>query len=72
MININRILKDNRLMRATTGLSLVGFENLCVEFAKSRLDIKEKQYQKLILASFFEQRNKLYFRMNEGSVYFPF
>lgn len=43
-------------MRATTGLSLVGFENLCLEFAKSRLDIKEKQYQKGIKNGTRERR----------------
>jgi len=48
MININRILKDNRLMRATTGLSLAGFKNIHAEFIKSYLDIREKQYQKCV------------------------
>lgn len=33
-------------MRATTGLSLIGFENLCNEFAKSHWEIKERQYKK--------------------------
>ena len=46
MININRTLKDDRLMRAAVGLSITSFENLCDEFVKSYWDIKEKQYQK--------------------------
>lgn len=46
MINIERILKEDRLMRATTGLSLIGFENLCNEFVKSYWEIKERQYKK--------------------------
>ena len=46
MININRVLKDDRLMRATIGLPITGFENLVDEFTKSYWDIKEKQYQK--------------------------
>jgi len=35
MINIERVLKEDRLMRATIGLSMIGFENLCDGFAKS-------------------------------------
>ena len=46
MINIERVLKEDRLMRATIGLSMIGFENLCDGFAKSFWDIKERQYKK--------------------------
>ena len=46
MININRTLKDDRLMRAAVGLSITSFENLCDEFTKSHWDIKEEKYQK--------------------------
>jgi hypothetical protein len=38
MININRILKDNRLLRATTGLNRKAFDNLLKDFTQVYLE----------------------------------
>ena len=46
MININRILSDNRLIRATTGLSIIGFESICEKFEKEFYSNRLKKYQK--------------------------
>ncbi|MDA2922113.1 transposase [Patescibacteria group bacterium AH-259-L07] len=45
MININRLFKNNRLMRAITGLSIAGFQNLCEVFARALVEDQEKRYR---------------------------
>jgi len=50
MINIKRIFKDNRLMRATTGLSIKGFDSLAPKFSKALYEIQFQQYEEGIRA----------------------
>lgn len=45
MINIARIFKDNRLMRAVTGLSIKGFESLAPKFSKALYEIQFQKYE---------------------------
>lgn len=50
MINTSRILRDNRLMRATTGLSIRGFEELCRRFQEVSEEYQLKRYEKALQA----------------------
>lgn len=53
MLNINRILRQDRLVRATTGLNRKAFENLLVKFrevALSWLQKREKPRKRKIAA----------------------
>ena len=42
MINMNRILNDDRLVRAVTGLSIIGFNELSCKFANALQNIKQE------------------------------
>lgn len=46
MMNFNRIFKEDRLMRATTGLSIKGFKKLSKKFNQTLLETKQKEYKK--------------------------
>ena len=46
MLNINRILTNERTMRACTSLSIDGFEKLCEKFNQAIYDIQQQQYKK--------------------------
>lgn len=45
MINIDRLLRDNRLMRAVTGLSITGFNDLSLRFSKALQEFKQERYE---------------------------
>ena len=46
MLNFNRILTNERTIRACTGLSINGFEQLCEKFEQAIYDFKQQQYKK--------------------------
>lgn len=50
MTNINRLFKDNRLMRAVTGLSIIGFQEICETFEKALFEQKEQEYREGLVA----------------------
>ena len=45
---MNRILNDDRLVRAVTGLSIIGFNELSCKFANALQNIKQEQYNESI------------------------
>jgi len=46
MIDINRLFKNNRLMKAVTGLSIEGFNALVGKFSQTLQEIKQQKYEK--------------------------